>query len=127
VRADAADPSLAGRYDLVTIFEAVHDLSRPVEVLAAVRGILAPGGAVLVVDERVADGFTAPGDSVERIMYGYSLLFCLPNSLADQPSVGTGTVMRPATLERYAREAGFQRVSILPVEHDTLRLYRLDP
>jgi 2-polyprenyl-3-methyl-5-hydroxy-6-metoxy-1,4-benzoquinol methylase len=127
IRADAADPALSGRYDLVTILEAVHDLSRPVDVLRAVRGMLKPDGAVLVVDERVAEQFTAPGDQIERLMYGYSILLCLPNGLADRPSVGTGTVMRPATLERYAREAGFAGVTVLPVEHDTFRLYRLDP
>jgi SAM-dependent methyltransferase len=124
---DAADPGLEGGYDLALILEAVHDMSRPVDVLRAVRTLLAPGGAVLVADERVADEFTAPGDEIERLMYGYSILFCLANGLADRPSVGTGTVMRLETLRRYATEAGFSRVTVLPVEHDTLRLYRLDP
>jgi hypothetical protein len=40
-------------------------------------------------------------------------------------SVGTGTVMRPDTLRAYAAEAGFSDVEILPMEHDTFRLYRL--
>src|SRR5262249_33106530 len=44
---DAADPAASGRYDLVTVIEAIHDLSRPVEVLAAIRGMLAPGGVAL--------------------------------------------------------------------------------
>jgi 2-polyprenyl-3-methyl-5-hydroxy-6-metoxy-1,4-benzoquinol methylase len=123
---DAAHNELVGRYDLVTIFEAVHDLSRPVEVLAAARTMLAPGGTVLVVDEKVAETFTAPGDETERVMYGYSILFCLANGLVDQPSAATGTVMRPATLQRYAREAGFGSFTVLPIEHDVFRLYRLD-
>jgi 2-polyprenyl-3-methyl-5-hydroxy-6-metoxy-1,4-benzoquinol methylase len=127
VLADAADPALEGRYDLVTILEAVHDLSRPVEVLGAVRGMLKADGAALVVDERVAETFAAPGEDLDRLMYGYSILFCLPNGMADRPSAATGTVMRPATLERYARDAGFGSVTVLPVEHDTFRLYRLDP
>ena len=83
---DAADPALAGRYDLVTIFEALHDMAQPVAVLRAVRGLLAPGGAVLVADERVAEQFTAPGDEIERLMYGYSIVMCLANGLADQRS-----------------------------------------
>jgi len=127
VLADAAQADGAGSYDLVTIFEAVHDLSRPVEVLAAARRLLAPGASVIVVDERVGETFKAPGDDVERLMYSYSVLFCLPNSLADPPSVATGTVMRPDVLREYATAAGFSRVSILPIEHDTFRLYRLDP
>jgi hypothetical protein len=92
----------------------------------AVRGLLAPGGAVLVVDEKVAETFTAPGDEVERLMYGYSLAMCLANGLAESPSVGTGTILRPGALRAMAEAAGFTRVSVLPVEHDTFRLYRLD-
>jgi protein-L-isoaspartate O-methyltransferase len=124
---DAGQHSLDGQYDLVTIFEAVHDLARPVEVLTAVRHLLAPAGTAIVMDEKVAETFDAPGDEVERLMYGYSLLFCLANGLADRPSVGTGTVMRPETFRRYAMEAGFGSVTSLPIEHETFRFYRLDP
>ena len=122
---DAGDPALAGRYDLVTIFEALHDMSRPVEVLRKMRDLLAPGGTVIVMDERVADTFTAPGDAVERLMYGYSVLCCLPVGLADQPSAGTGTVMRAETLRRYALEAGYRDVEVLRIAHDFFRFYRL--
>lgn len=125
--ADAADSEGAGRYDLVTIFEAVHDMARPAEVLAAAKRLLAPGGAVLIADERVAERFTAPGDETERLFYGYSVVACLANGLVDPPSVGTGTVMRPAALEAIAREAGYSRFTILPTEHDAFRFYRLDP
>jgi 2-polyprenyl-3-methyl-5-hydroxy-6-metoxy-1,4-benzoquinol methylase len=115
-----------GRYDLVTIFEALHDMARPVEVLTTARRLLAPGGAVLVADERVAETFTVPGGEMDRMSYGYSLTSCLPHGLADQPSVGTGTVLRPAALEAMAREAGFGRFTILPTEHESFRFYRLD-
>jgi SAM-dependent methyltransferase len=124
---DAADPGLAGQYDLATIFEAVHDFSQPAAVLRAVRSLLAPGGSLLVADERVSERFTAPGDAVDRFMYGFSFLLCLPNVLADDPSVGTGTVMRPDVLRRFAAEAGFSRVDVLPIEADFWRFYRLVP
>ena len=124
---DAGDPELAGSYQLVTVFEAVHDMSRPVEVLRALRGLAAEDGAVVVMDERVADVFTAPGDEVERLMYTYSVLCCLPVGLAESPSVGTGTVMRTDTLRRYAAEAGFTDVEVLPIEHEVFRFYRLHP
>ena len=52
---DAADPSLSGQYDLAVIVEALHDMSRPVEVLASMRRLLA--GTLIVADERVADAF----------------------------------------------------------------------
>ena len=124
---DAGDSGLDGTFDLVTIFEAVHDMARPVEVLEAARRLLAPGGTVIVMDENVAERFTAPGDDIERYMYGYSILVCLTNGLAESPSVGTGTVMRPDTLRRYAADAGFASTTILPIEHEAFRFYRLDP
>lgn len=125
--ADAANADGAGRYDLVTIFEAVHDMAQPARVLATARKLLKPGGAALIADERVAETFTAPGDETERLFYGYSVVGCLPNGLFDQPSVGTGTVLRPAAMEAIAREAGFTGFTILPTEHDSFRFYRLDP
>jgi 2-polyprenyl-3-methyl-5-hydroxy-6-metoxy-1,4-benzoquinol methylase len=124
---DAGQHDLDGQFDLATIFEAVHDLARPVEVLAAVRALLKPGGVAIVMDEKVAEVFTAPGDELERLMYSYSLFFCLANGLAERPSVGTGTVMRPETFRAYAEAAGFRSVSILPIEHEVFRFYRLQP
>jgi 2-polyprenyl-3-methyl-5-hydroxy-6-metoxy-1,4-benzoquinol methylase len=112
-------------YDAVFAFECVHDLSDPVGVLATMRRLAGERGAVVVMDERVAETFTAPGDDVERLMYGYSLLCCLADGMAHQPSAGTGTVMRPATLRRYAVDAGFADVEILDIENDFFRFYRL--
>ncbi|MDP9478476.1 MAG: methyltransferase domain-containing protein [Actinomycetota bacterium] len=122
---DAADPDLSGRYDLAIAVECIHDMSRPVQALRAMRGLVGESGVALVVDERVGEGFAAPGDEIERLMYGFSVLHCLPVGMAEQPSAGTGTVMRPSTLRRYALEAGFSDAEILPIEHDLWRFYRL--
>jgi SAM-dependent methyltransferase len=120
---DAASPQLSsGGYDLVTVFEALHDMADPVGVLSAARGLLVPGGSVLVADERVADSFTAPGDDVERLYYGFSLTHCLPVGL---PGAGTGAVMRCDTVEEYAAAAGFERFEVLPIDNDFWRFYRL--
>jgi hypothetical protein len=80
-----------------------------------------------VMDENVAETFTAPGDDVEQLMYGWSITCCLPDGLATPGSVGTGTVMRPDTLRRYATDAGFTTVDVLPVQDDFFRFYRLHP
>ena len=122
---DAADPSLAGKYDLVTAFETIHDMSNPVGALKAMRALARTGGSVVVADERVAEEFAAPGDERERFMYGWSAVHCLPVGMVDSPSAGTGTVMRPSRLREYARAAGFADVEILPVENDFWRFYRL--
>jgi 2-polyprenyl-3-methyl-5-hydroxy-6-metoxy-1,4-benzoquinol methylase len=115
-----------GTVDVAFAFECVHDMPRPVEVLHAVRRTLVPGGALIVMDEAVADAFAPDGDDLERIMYGFSLFVCLPDGLSSPSSVGTGTVMRPSTLQAYGQAAGFVAFEVLPIEDFGFwRFYRL--
>jgi 2-polyprenyl-3-methyl-5-hydroxy-6-metoxy-1,4-benzoquinol methylase len=122
---DAADAGLAGRYDLVTIFEALHDMSYPVEVLRAARGLLANGGLMFIGDERTEATFTAPAGEVERLFYGFSVFHCLPVGMIGEGAAGTGTVIRPDTVRRYASDAGFSSCEVLPIENDFWRFYLL--
>jgi SAM-dependent methyltransferase len=124
---DAASADMDGEYDLVAAFECIHDMSNPVGVLRTMRRLAKPGGTVLVMDERVADEFGNFGDPVERLLYGASLFVCLPDGMSHQPSAATGTVMRAPTLRRYALEAGFSDVEVLPLAHDLFQFYRLLP
>lgn len=123
--AGALGADLRGTYDVVAAYECVHDMGDPVGVLAGMRELAAPGGYVLVMDERTEESFTAPAGPAERMFYGYSLICCLPDGLSHDGGVGTGTVLRPSTLEAYARDAGFSAVEVLPVEHEMFRFYRL--
>jgi 2-polyprenyl-3-methyl-5-hydroxy-6-metoxy-1,4-benzoquinol methylase len=124
---NAADAGLAGRYDLVTIFEALHDMSYPVEVLKAARALLGDGGLVFIGDERTAEEFTAPASEAERLFYGFSVSHCLPVGMVGEGAAGTGAVMRPQTVKDYARQAGFASCEVLPIEHDFWRFYLLRP
>lgn len=124
---DIAQSSFRGGYDLVVIIEAIHDLSRPVEALKSIRSVLRPEGCAIVADEKTADVFTAPGDELERLFYGFSILACLPAGMSEQPSAATGTVMRAETMRTYATQAGFSDVEVLDIPDDMLRFYRLTP
>ena len=93
-------------YDAAFAFECVHDMSRPVDVLAAVRRVVRPEGLVVVMDEAVAEELVAPGDDLERFMYACSIFVCLPDGMSSAPSAGTGTVMRSSTLRGYAQRPG---------------------
>ncbi len=115
------------RYDLVLACNAIHDMARPVEALQAMHGLIGTDGAIIAIEPRVPDTFRAPGDLFDQFHYLGSLLFCLPTGMAEQPSAATGQVMRPATLRRYAMEAGFREVKILPIEHPRMCVYRLLP
>jgi len=124
--ADAVALQGAGPYDLVTILEALHDMARPVDALTVARGLLSSEGSLVVADERVGDRFTIPADERERYAYGWSVVSCLPSAM-EPGSAGTGAVMRPATLRRYASEAGFRDLHALDVEDVEWRFYRLTP
>jgi 2-polyprenyl-3-methyl-5-hydroxy-6-metoxy-1,4-benzoquinol methylase len=126
VVSDASGLAAHGPFDLVLVLETLHDLARPVEFLAAARAALAPGGVALVVDEKVADAFTAPGDETERMMYGWSVLHCLPTQLAETGSAALGTVLRADEVRRLAVEAGYASMRVLPVDDELFRLYRRD-
>ena len=124
---DAAGLSANGPYDVALILEALHDMSRPVEVLAAVRAALSADGALLVADEAVAPTFTAPGDDLERMMYGWSITHCLPAAMAEQPSAAIGTVIRESTVRSMGLAAGFSSVEVLDVDGGFFRIYALRP
>ncbi len=124
---DASDTSLKGQYDLVTAFECVHDMSDPVAALRTILGLAGDSGTVIIMDERVGDSFTAKGNDVEWMMYGWSVLHCLPVGKDDRHSAETGTVMRAATLKRFAEKAGFCNVEVLPIDNFFFRFYRLNP
>ncbi len=126
---DLADESSdwSPRYDLVMLIECVHDLPRPVEALRHARTALRPGGAVLVVDERAAETFTAPGDDVERFFAAASALWCLPQGRVGPAPEPVGTLIRPETMRDLAHRAGYIGVQILPIEHPFWRFYRLTP
>jgi 2-polyprenyl-3-methyl-5-hydroxy-6-metoxy-1,4-benzoquinol methylase len=121
---DAADPAIEGDYDLVMAIEMLHDVPDPVGILRTMRRLAGPAGAVLVVDERTEERFTVPSGEMERFFYAFSTLHCLAVSMQDG-GAGTGTVIRPDTVRRYAVEAGFTTVEVLDVDHPQFVLYRL--
>ncbi len=127
--ADLADESAdwSPRYDLVLLIECVHDFPRPVEVLRHARAAVRAGGTVLVVDERAAENFTAPGDEVERFFAAASAIWCLPQGRVGPDPEPVGTLIRPAVKCDLARRAGYAEAEILPIEHPVWRFYRLTP
>ena len=89
------------------------------------RRLVSDRGTVFVVDERVQDVFTAPGDEVEQMMYGFSVVPCLQVGRVETPSVATGTVIRRSTRDKDAREAGFTEIEDPDIENPFYRFYRM--
>ena len=126
VVANAASTGLTGGYDLITLFEAFHDMAHPVAILQELARLLGTDGSIVIADTKTSERFEAPGDAIEGYHYGWSFMQCLHSGLQGG-GAGTGTVMRPDTLRHFAEAAGLGRVDILPIEHDSWRFYRLWP
>jgi hypothetical protein len=124
---NAADLAGSEPYDLVTVFEALHDMAMPVEALKVMRSLLAEDGVVLVADERVGERFSLSAGEQELYIYGWSVMGCLSSSMGDPSFAQTGAVMRPDTLRRYAHEAGFGSVEVLPIEDTQWWFYLVRP
>ncbi|MET0524783.1 MAG: methyltransferase domain-containing protein [Nocardioides sp.] len=120
-------PVTPGSADVVFFFEALHDMAHPVAALATARAALRPGGRVVVVDENVLDAFTPNGPEMERMLFASSVLHCLPVGLSEPNSSGTGAMMRPDVLERYAAAAGFVSVDEVQAAPDAFRCWVLAP
>jgi SAM-dependent methyltransferase len=124
--AEAVRAIVGGEAALVTVFEALHDMLEPARVLASLGSLLEADGAILIGDEKVADEFTPNGDFLERLNYAFSIIHCLPSTMAEGSGEANGTVLRAPTVSRWALEAGLGAVRVLPIEHDLWRFYRID-
>jgi rhodanese-related sulfurtransferase/2-polyprenyl-3-methyl-5-hydroxy-6-metoxy-1,4-benzoquinol methylase len=116
-----------GPFDVIVLLETLHDIARPVDALMACRSALRRGGAVVIADEKVAERFMAPGDDTERFMYGFSVLHCLPASMAEDESAALGTVLRARTVHEMAAAASFNRCEEIDVDAGFFQIYELTP
>jgi 2-polyprenyl-3-methyl-5-hydroxy-6-metoxy-1,4-benzoquinol methylase len=118
--------SLKEKYDLVMTFESVHDIAYPIKALQKMREMLGSHGTVLVGDVKMKDVLGEKNDFAGRFYYNFSVLLCLPQSMAYPDSKATGAAMSPSTFKNYAKEAGFSKIDVLPVKHFIWEFYRLE-
>lgn len=74
-----------------------------------------------------AEQFTALGDELERMMYGWSVVRCLPAALAEEDSAGIGTVLRPELVATLATSAGYSTTQMSDIDAGFFNLYSLRP
>lgn len=118
---------IPGQYDVITTFDVVHDSIDPRGLLRAIRAALKPDGRYLCLDINCAD---RPEDNIGplgTVLYGLSLAYCLPVSLAEGGE-GLGTVGLPESkLRELAREVGFSGVERASIDDPFSALYVLTP
>jgi SAM-dependent methyltransferase len=97
-------------YDLVCMFDCLHDMGDPVGAARRVRQALAPDGTLLLVEPMAGDGLEENLNPVGRTFYGLSTVICTPGSLDQEVGLGLGAQAGERRLAALLHEAGFSRV-----------------
>lgn len=107
--ASAADFS-GTDYDLVAIFDALHDMPDPRGAAQHIREALKPDGTFLLVEPYANDRVEDNLNPVGRLYYGASTVICVAHSMTEEPRTALGAQAGEARLTEILREAGFTRV-----------------
>jgi SAM-dependent methyltransferase len=97
-------------FDLICLFDCLHDMGDPVAAASHIRRALADDGTLLLVEPYAGDALEENLTPVGRAFYGFSTLVCTPASLAQPGALGLGAQAGEARLAGVLRQAGFSRV-----------------
>ena len=104
-----ADGFSGDGYDLITTFDALHDMGDPVGASRHVRGCIAEDGTWMVVEPMAGDHVQDNLNPVGRAYYGFSTLLCTPASLSQDVGLALGTQAGPARIRDVVMTGGFTR------------------
>ena len=96
-------------YDLVAIFDALHDMGDPVGAAAHIHRTLAPDGTFLLVEPYAGDRLEDNLTPIGRAFYAASTLLCVPHSLSEPVGLALGAQAGEQRLREVATAAGFGR------------------
>ncbi|HEX3223894.1 MAG TPA: class I SAM-dependent methyltransferase [Nocardioides sp.] len=99
-------------FDLVTLFDCLHDMGDPVGAARRIRQSLADDGTLLLVEPAAGETLEDNLNPVSRLYYGLSTVICTPSSLAQDVGLGLGAQAGPKRLEEVLHEAGFSHVRV---------------
>jgi SAM-dependent methyltransferase len=104
-------------YDLVTMFDCLHDMGDPVGAARQVREMLSPDGTWMIVEPAAGDRVEDNLNPVGRAYYGFSTLLCTPASLSQEIGLALGAQAGEARIREVVEQAGlgrFRRVAETP-------------
>ncbi len=105
----ASAGELTGEFDLITMFDCLHDMPDPLGALQAARSAVRDDGWVLLVEPLSGDRAEDAFNPVGRLYAAASVLICLPSGLSAEPRAGLGNQAGPARTLALAERADFTR------------------
>src|SRR5262249_39565458 len=118
------------RYDFLTTFDCLHDMTRPDLVMQAIRKAIKPDGTLLIADihrQPTLEG-NLKDNPLAPLMYGLSVLCCMSSALSEPGGLGLGTLGFPEPVaRRMTAEAGFTRFTTRDFDNPINAYYELRP
>ena len=116
--------ALAGAFDLVLSFDAIHDLADPMGAMRSARALLKPAGVFAMVDIRAATGLRGNvSHPMAPFLYTVSLMHCMPQGLnhdsCGRRGAGLGMMWGCDAATQMLRAAGFGSVELVKLEFDS--------
>lgn len=103
-------PQLDGEpYDLVAIFDALHDMGDPRGAARQVRRNLQDDGSWMIVEPAASDVFAENLNPVSRVFYAMSTAICVPSAMSQQGGEALGAQAGPAAIAEVVESGGFTR------------------
>jgi 2-polyprenyl-3-methyl-5-hydroxy-6-metoxy-1,4-benzoquinol methylase len=96
-------------YDLVTVFDSLHDMGDPVGAARHVRQALAPDGTWMIVEPVAGDSVEQNLNPVGRAYYAFSTFLCTPSSLSQEVGLALGAQAGEKRIKDVVTAAGFTR------------------
>lgn len=97
-------------YDLVTIFDALHDMGDPVGAASHVASTLSKTGTLMLVEPFAGDSLQENLHPLGQIYYAFSTLVCVPASKSQEVGLGLGAQAGQKKLTEVLSAAGFSQV-----------------
>lgn len=94
-------------YDLVTVFDALHDMGHPLATAKQVRQNLKPDGSWMIVEPAAGDALEDNLNPVGRVFYAMSTAVCVPTAMSQSGDGALGAQAGPAELTRVVTAGGF--------------------
>jgi SAM-dependent methyltransferase len=107
-----ANAFTGGPYDLVTMFDCLHDMGDPVGAAKHIRDVIAADGTWMIVEPAAGDEVESNHSALGRTFYGFSTLLCTPSSLSQPVGLALGTQAGPARIRDVVEQAGFTRFRV---------------
>jgi SAM-dependent methyltransferase len=105
----AASAAQGSGFDLVTMFDCLHDMGDPVGAARQVLSMLASDGSWMIVEPMAGDRVEDNLNPVGRAFYGFSTFLCTPASLSQEVGLALGAQAGEARIAEVVAEAGFTR------------------